>query len=220
MRRMTWLEMIRAGGPVMYPLGVCSLLVLAILIERAINLRAAKFLDPGIVERVSALVEEGRIDRAIDVCRKQPGLFSNIVLAGLEVADRGEAVAREAVEDAGRHETARLSRYLNALGTMAAIAPLLGLLGTVLGMIDVFRIIAQGGGGAAALSGGISEALITTAFGLIIAIPALVAYNVFQARVDGIVTDLERESLRVLRTLLLAGPGRVRSIETRAATGD
>jgi biopolymer transport protein ExbB len=217
---MTWIEMIRAGGPVMYPLGFCSLLVLAILIERAVNLRAAKFLDPGIVARVSALVEEGRVDRAIEVCRKQPGLFSTIVLAGLEVAERGEAVAREAIEDAGRHETARLSRYLGALGTMAAIAPLLGLLGTVLGMIDVFRIIAEGGGGAADLSGGISQALITTAFGLIIAIPALVAYNVFQARVDGIVTDLERESLRVLRSLFLGGPARVRSIETRAATGE
>jgi len=218
MRRMSWIDMLRAGGPVMLPLGVCSLLVLAIAIERAVNLRNSKVLDPGIVARVSALVEEGRVDRAVGVCRTQPGLFSNIVLAGLEVSERGETMARAAVEDAGRHETARLSRYLNALGTMAAIAPLLGLLGTVLGMIDVFRTIASGGGGASDLSGGISEALITTAFGLIIAIPALVAYNLFQAKVDGIVTDLERESLRVLRILFDGGPARVRSIDTRAAT--
>jgi biopolymer transport protein ExbB len=204
----------------MIPLGVCSLLVLAIVIERAVNLRASRVHDPALVARVHALVEEGRVDRAVEVCHDRPALFATIVLAGLEIHARGEAMARAAVEDAGRHETVRLSRYLNALGTMAAIAPLLGLLGTVLGMIDVFRIIATGGGGASDLSGGISEALITTAFGLIIAIPALVAYNLFQAKVDGIVTDLERESLRVLQSLFAAGPARVRSIDSRAATGE
>lgn len=200
--RMSIIEVFKAGGPVMYPLLLCSLLVVAIILERAINLRSSKVLSPTTVERVSGLVEGGRTDRAVEVCRENAGLFSSIMLAGLEIADRGETVAKEAVEDAGRHETARLTRYLTALGTVAAVAPLLGLFGTVTGMITVFSIIAQSGvGRAAELSGGISQALITTAFGLLVAIPALVGYNYFQAKVDSMVTDLERESLRVIRSV-------------------
>ena len=133
---------------------------------------------------------------------RQPGIYTNVVLAGLEHVPKGEAAAKEAVEDAGRHETSHLNRYLPALGTIAAISPLLGLLGTVTGMIEVFRTIATTGAGQAAeLANGISQALVTTATGLLIAIPSLVAYNVFQARTNRIVTDLERETLRVLRGL-------------------
>jgi len=201
---MSLIEVIKAGGWIMYPLLLSSLLVVAIVVERAINLRTSKVLSPTTVQRVSGLVEGGRLDRAVKVCKEHPGLFSSIVLAGLEIAGRGEGPAKEAVEDAGRHETARLSRYLTALGTIAAVAPLMGLFGTVTGMIDVFRTIAQSGvGHASELSGGISQALVTTAFGLLVAIPALVAYNYFQARVDLLVTDLERESLRVIRAVYL-----------------
>ncbi|HXV77516.1 MAG TPA: MotA/TolQ/ExbB proton channel family protein, partial [Candidatus Polarisedimenticolaceae bacterium] len=186
------MEIIRSGGPVMYPLLICSLLVVAIIVERAINLRASRVLTPTTVERIHGLVEGGRTDRAIEICRQSPGMFSSIMLPALELADRGEAAAKEAVEDAGRHETARLTRYLTALGTIAAVAPLLGLLGTVTGMIEVFRTIARSGvGQAAELSGGISQALVTTAFGLLIAIPALVGYNYFQSKVESMVTELE-----------------------------
>ena len=124
------------------------------------------------------------------------------MLAGLEIAHIGEAAAKEAVADAGRAETVRLKRYLATLGTVASVAPLMGLLGTVTGMISVFKTIAESGGGQAAeLSSGISQALITTATGLLIAIPALVAHNYFQETADGIITDLEQESIRVLRGL-------------------
>ena len=119
----------------MIPLLLSSLLVVAIIFERSINLRASKVLSPTTVERVSGLVEGGRVDKAVSVCKEHPGLFSSIVLAGLEIAGRGEATAKEAVEDAGRHETARLSRYLTALGTIAAVAPLMGVFGTVVGML-------------------------------------------------------------------------------------
>jgi biopolymer transport protein ExbB len=220
---MSLIEVIKAGGWVMYPLLLSSLLVVAIIFERSFNLRASRVLSPTTVERVSGLVEGGRVDRAVAVCKEHPGMFSNIVLAGLEIAGRGEASAKEAVEDAGRHETARLSRYLTALGTIAAVAPLMGLFGTVMGMINVFRTIAQSGvGHASELSGGISQALVTTAFGLLVAIPALVAYNYFQARVDSMVTDLERESLRVIRAVYLvsgtkSGGARV---EASATGGD
>jgi len=197
---MSVIEFFKSGGPVMWPLLVCSLVALAITIERAINLRRSKILDPTVVERVTALVEGGRADRAIDVCRESGGIYANIVLAGLEVAGKGESAAKEGVEDAGRHETTRLTRYLGALGTVVGISPLLGLLGTVTGMINVFKTIAQVGTGQAdQLSNGISQALITTAIGLLIAIPSLVAYNYFQGKAESIITDLERESLRVLR---------------------
>jgi biopolymer transport protein ExbB len=201
---MSLIEVIKAGGWIMYPLLLSSLLVVAIIVERLINLRASKVLSPTTVERISGLIEGGRTDRAVKVCREHPGLFSSIVLAGLEIAGRGEATAKEAVEDAGRHETARLSRNLTTLGTIAAVAPLMGLFGTVTGMINVFQTIAQSGvGHASELSGGISQALVTTAFGLLVAIPALVAFNYFQARVESMVTDLERESLRVIRAVYL-----------------
>ena len=126
----------------------------------------------------------------------------SIVTAGLQQAPKGEPFAREAVEDAGRHETTRLTRYLPTLGTVAAVSPLLGLLGTVTGMIAVFKTIANSGiGQAAELSNGISQALITTATGLLIAIPALVAYNYYTERAERIIQRLEGASLRVMRSL-------------------
>ncbi len=204
---MSLIEIFKAGGPIMWPLAICSLIALAIMVERAINLRASRILNPAIVERVTGLAEGGGVDRAVAACRQHPGIYTNIVLAGLEMASRGEGerTSKEAVEDAGRHETARLNRYLGTLGTVVGISPLLGLLGTVTGMIEVFNTISESGAGQAAqLSGGISQALITTATGLLIAIPSLVAYNFFHEKAEVLVTDLERESLRVLRGIFRA----------------
>ena len=199
---MSLIEIFNAGGPVMWPLLICSLIAVAISLERLFALRTSKVLAPRIVEQVTGLVEGGRADRAAEVCRQNPGIYTNIILAGLTLCHRGEAAAKEAVEDAGRHETTKLTRFLGALGTIVGISPLLGLLGTVTGMINVFKTIAESGGGQAAqLSTGISQALITTATGLLIAIPALVAYNFFQGQAERIITEIERESLRVLRGL-------------------
>ena len=201
---MSLIEIFKSGGPIMWPLAACSAAALAIIFERALNLRASKILNPAVVERITGLAEGGRLDRAVEACREQPGIYTNIVIAGLEIAERGESesASKEAVEDAGRHESVRLNRYLGTLGTIVGISPLLGLLGTVTGMIDVFDTIAQSGAGQAAqLSGGISQALVTTATGLLIAIPSLVASNHFHEKVQTIVTDLERASLRVLRVL-------------------
>lgn len=207
----------------MWPLALCSLVALAIVIERAVHLRSARILQPSIVERVSGLAEGGRLDKAVEACRQNPCLYTNIVLAGLTAAVRGEAesAAKEAVEDAGRHETVRLNRYLGMLGTIVGVSPLLGLLGTVTGMIEVFRTIAASGAGeAAALSGGISQALISTATGLLIAIPSLVAYNFYQEKADSLVTDLERESLRVLRGAYQGAAESVSHREVHAVRGE
>jgi biopolymer transport protein ExbB len=199
MLSMSFVEIFQAGGFLMYPLAVAYLLTAALIVERALNLRESRILNQSVIDRVTDLVETGRPERAIQACRDSPSIFTNIVVAGLEIAGRGELRAKEAIEDAGRHETVKLKRYLNALGTIAAVAPLIGLLGTVTGMILVFRTIADSGGGqAAALSTGIFQALITTATGLSVAIPALIAHNFFQEKVEGIITELERVSLRAL----------------------
>jgi biopolymer transport protein ExbB len=215
---MSLIEIFRAGGPVMWPLLGCSLVALAIVIERSFNLRTSRILDAAVVERITGLAEGGRLDRAVELCRQRPGVFSRIILAGLEAALDGadQATAKEAVEDAGRHESARLHRFLSALGTIVGISPLLGLLGTVFGMIHVFQTIARAGvGQAAQLSSGISEALITTAAGLLIAIPALVAHNVFHERAVGIVSDLERASLHVLRAFYPRGAAAIDRIPAK-----
>jgi len=199
---MSFVEIFQAGGFLMYPLAAAYLLTAALIVERALNLRESRILNQNLVDRVTDLVETGRPERAIQACRDSPSIFTNIVVAGLEMSNKGEMRAKEAIEDAGRHETVKLKRYLNALGTIAAVAPLVGLLGTVTGMILVFRTIAETGGGqAAALSTGIFQALITTATGLSVAIPALIAHNFFQEKVEGIVTELERVSLRALHGL-------------------
>lgn len=196
---MSLIEIFLAGGLLMYPLLGAYLLTAALIIERALNLRESRVLNQSIVDRVTDLVDTGRPERAILACRTHPCIFTNIVIAGLEISGKGEMRAKEAIEDAGRHETVKLKRYLNALGTIAAVAPLVGLLGTVTGMILVFRTIAETGGGqAVALSTGIFQALITTATGLSVAIPALIAHNFFQEKVERIVTELERVSLRAL----------------------
>ena len=192
----------------MWPLGFFSLLTLALIIERAINLRGSRILDPKVVERVTALAEGGQAERARAVCRENPGIFTNIVYAGLEIADQGEMLAKDAVEDAGRRETNRLGRYLGALGTIAAVAPLIGLLGTVTGMIEVFDTIARAGAGQAAeLSSGISQALITTASGLLVAIPALLAHSVYSGKVANLIADLEDAALRAVHGLYRASSG-------------
>jgi len=218
---MSLTQIFQAGGPIMWPLLLCSLAAVAIIIERLINLRVSRILQPTIVERVTGLAEGGRLDRAVAVCRENPGIYTNIVFAGLEIADRGESAAREAIEGAGRHETARLNRYLGTLGTIAGVAPLLGLLGTVTGMIDVFNTIARAGAGQAAeLSSGISQALITTATGLLVAIPSLVAHNFFREKAEAIVTDLERESMRVIRGVFRIGSRKPATGEAASGPAD
>ena len=199
---MTLVEIFEAGGYLMYPLAIASLMTIAIIIERLVNLRESRILNEQVVFKVSALVEANQLSKAIEFCRDNPNVYTKIVVAGLELADKGEMRAKEAIEDAGRHETAHLKRYLNGLGTVAAVAPLIGLLGTVIGMILVFRTIAESGGGqAAALSTGIFQALITTATGLLVAIPALIAHNYFQERADSMIQRLEHASLRLLQHL-------------------
>ena len=187
----------------MWPLMLCSVLAVAITVERLINLRPTKVLPTDEVEHLGSLIDGGLLEQAEDYCNRRPGPLTNIVAAALEARDEPPEGIRQVVVDQGRQEIPRLQKYLGVLGTVASVSPLLGLLGTVLGMINVFRVVsAQGIGQADSLAGGISEAMITTATGLTIAIPALVAYNAFSDTANGLVLEIERLALSFIKRIL------------------
>jgi biopolymer transport protein ExbB len=190
------------GGLIMYPLTLLSVLGLGVVIEKIINLRTPKVLQREIINCVESVKTAADIPMAVKICERHDTPFANIIQTGLEEAPSGLAVVRQAMEDTGRREIKRLSRYLVVLETVAAASPLLGLLGTVFGMIKVFSVISIAGvGQAGLLSGGIAEALITTAFGLSIGIPALIAFNFFDSQVDNFVIKIEAYAHQLLKNL-------------------
>jgi biopolymer transport protein ExbB len=190
------------AGPLIYPLALCSLLAAVITIERLFALRRGRVLPREIIE-VAEAVRPGRDAAvAIEVCRRNPGVLSDIVRVGLEQARQPWEVLRDAVLDTGRQETVALERHLVWLQTIAQAAPLLGLLGTVLGMIKVFAAISISGlGDPQALSEGISEAMLTTAVGLGIGIPTLIAYNLLAAKSESLITEIEAYASRLVARL-------------------
>jgi biopolymer transport protein ExbB len=197
------LEFIGQGGPVMWPLLICSIMAVAISVERLINLRAVKVLPEDEVDHLTSLIDGGLLEQAEDYCERRPGPLTNIVAAALEARGETPEGIRQVVEDQGRQEVPRLQKYLGILGTVASVSPLLGLLGTVLGMIEVFTVVStQGIGQADSLAGGISQAMITTATGLTIAIPALVAYNAFSDRANTMILEMERLALAFIKQIV------------------
>ncbi len=196
------MEFIMRGGVLMAPILFCSVLALGIVIERLFNLRAKRVIRDGEIEEVESMIREKRISEANMLCRRSPSAMSRILMVAILNHEKGRAEIKELIEDAGRQEIPTLERYLGILGTIAGITPLLGLLGTVAGMIRVFDVISKAGVGQPhALSGGISEALITTAAGLTVAIPALVFHSYFVSKADGLVLQMEKHSLRLLEIL-------------------
>lgn len=199
---MDFVAELQKGGIVMIPLLLGSVLALAIVIERAFQLRTKKVLTGEIVKAIERIESVEDIRVAERICEANPGPFAGIILVALRNRDLGSDELKEAILDQGRQEIRTLERGLVALETIAAAAPLLGLLGTVTGMIKVFNVISkQGIGQASYLSGGISEALITTVTGLVIGIPALVAYNLLTARAESLVLDIEKYSSGLLRNI-------------------
>lgn len=195
-------EFLSKAGILIYPLGLASLLASTVTIERLIALSRRRVLPREIREVVES-VQPGRdVSVAIEVCRRNPGVFSDVMRVGLELAGEPWEVMRDAVLDTGRQETAHLERHLVWLQTVAQAAPLLGLLGTVLGMIKVFSSISISGlGDPQALSEGISEAMITTAVGLAIGIPTLVAYNFLTSKSEALITEIEAYASRLVARL-------------------
>ena len=196
------LELLTAGGLLMIPIVLCSVVVVAICIERLYTLNAKKISPPHLLATVWQQLKADQLDTAKLKTLKQSSPLGRILAAGLSNAYHGREVMKESIQEAASHVVHELERYLNTLGTIAAVTPLLGLLGTVMGMIKVFsEIMTQGTGNASVLAGGISEALITTAAGLSVAIPALVMHRYFVGRIDGIVVELEQETIKLVDAL-------------------
>jgi biopolymer transport protein ExbB len=195
---------LQKGGIVMIPLLLGSILTLAIVIERAISLRPKKIIIPEIVTAVERIKCPDDIRVAESICETHPGTFANVMLPALRNKDLNREELKEFIIDQGRQEVRTLERGLVGLETIAGVAPLLGLMGTVVGMIKVFNVISQQGlGQANVLSQGISEALITTVTGLAIGIPALIAYNFFTSKAEGVVMDIEKYTASLLHRIRL-----------------
>lgn len=196
------------GGPIMVPLAALSVLGVAVTIEKIIALRNSRVIQSEVVACIESLRTPADIPMAIKLCERFTTPFANIVRVGLEESHEPLPIVRQVMEDTGRREVKRLERYLVVLETVAAASPLLGLLGTVLGMIDVFSVISIAGvGQAGLLSGGIAQALITTAFGLVIGIPALIAYNLLDSRVETLVIRIDTYAHALLKHLSLMEQG-------------
>ena len=195
-------EIIKAGGPVMWPIIALSITAAAILLERLWSLQDERVIPSELTNKVWKLVESGQLTDKHVAALTQNSALGQILAAGLANRHRSREHIKEAIEDTGRHVVHELERFLNMLGTIAAVSPLLGLLGTVIGIITAFNAITQQGvGDPKMLSGGIGQALIATAAGLIVAIPSLMGYRYLRGKVDGLVIGMEKEALKLVRAL-------------------
>ncbi len=196
------LELIKAGGWVMVPLLLLAIVATAIIIERFWSLRRKEVLPPGLGEEVREWARGRQLDPAhIDVLRRNSPL-GELLAAALDVRYRPRELIKERVEDVGRHVMHQLERFMNTLGSIASIGPLLGLLGTVIGMIEMFlKILTTGVGDVNQLAGGIGKALICTATGLVVAIPALMFHRYFRGVIAGYVVEMEKQAIALLDTI-------------------
>ncbi len=201
-------EVIFKGGILMWPIMACSVIALAITIERFFSLRRASIDTREFMDTMRQVLRQNRVQEAIEICDETDAPVARIMKAGILKYNRTKQDIREAIEDAGHLEIPRLERYLPALATCANIAPLLGLLGTVAGMIKAFAQIQNKKGqvNPSDLAEGISNALVTTATGLTVAIPTLVVYNYFVTRVDNMILEMEISSSELVE-LLTKGRG-------------
>jgi biopolymer transport protein ExbB len=196
------LELVMAGGWPMIPLLLLSALALAIIVERFWTLRRKSVLPPGLGEEVRAWAARGKLDPQHIQSLRATSPLGALLAAALDVRHRPRDQLRERVEDVGRHLVHRMERFLNTLGTVAAIGPLLGLFGTVVGMIQMFMgILDHGVGDVSLLAGGIGKALISTAAGLIVAIPALMFHRYFRGRIGEYLVEMEHEATLLLDVL-------------------
>ena len=199
---MSVLDLLKPGGIIMFPLLLCSVLALAIIIERFWTLRLSRLAPKSMVQDLWASIRKKELNARKIKELKEAAPLGRILAAGLVNAKHGREIMKESIQEEATQVVHEMERFLTALGTVAVITPLLGLLGTVIGMIKVFaQLQLEGAGNAAALAGGISEALITTAAGMTVAIPALIFHRYFLRRVDEIVVGMEQESLRLVEVL-------------------
>lgn len=196
------LEIIQSGGWMMVPIIISSILALAITVERFWTLRAEQIAPKDLLAKVWGWMKNNQLDSSRIKELRASSPLGRVLAAGLMNSRHGRTIMKESIEEVASHEIHEMERYLSALGTIAAVAPLMGLLGTVIGMIKVFsEIVIAGTGQANLLAGGISEALITTAAGMVVAIPALIAHRMLQRRVDEVVVFMEQEAIKLVDVL-------------------
>jgi biopolymer transport protein ExbB len=196
------IEFFIKGGIFMYPILLCSITALAIFIERMWNLRRGQVIPKKFVEEVDDLIRKGEIPEAVMRCRNNRSSISRISAVALKNIGKRREIIKEYLEEVGRQETAALERFVEGLGTIAGISTLLGLLGTISGMIKIFSVIStQAAVNPASLAGGISEALITTFAGLTVAIPTVVMHRYLQSRADSLILEMEGWSIQLVDLL-------------------
>ena len=202
-------ELVRAGGPFMWPIILCSIIAVAIVLERLWSLQPGRVMPADLPRRAWRLIDTGQINDKLISALENNSPMGRLLAIGVQHHQRSRDVLRERMEDAGRHVVHDLERYLNTLGTIAGIAPLLGLLGTVTGIIKSFNAISVGGlGDPRLLSVGISEALIATAAGLMVAIPSLIAFRYLRGRAEHLVMLMEKDASRFIDELEARGADR------------
>lgn len=199
---MSIVDLIDKGGVLIYPLAVLAIWGIAIIVIKSATLRRDRIIVPDAVEQLEALVVNGNIPEATAYCKKHSAPMTRILLAAIINYEKDEAELKESVEEAGRQELPQIQSHLTTLSTIASVSPLLGLFGTVLGMISVFSVLSQQANiEANMLAGGISEALVTTACGMAIAMPTLAFYNHFTSRVQNLIIEIEKISLHMVAVL-------------------
>ena len=195
------IDLIIKGGIVIYPIILCSVIALAVFIERLWILRKKAVIPDGLVNDVEKKLKNKNIAGAMEVCEKSDSSIAKIFMAGLKNSGKGMWLVKEAIEERGGRESIILEKRVGMLSTIANLSPLLGLLGTVSGMIKTFKVMAQGGGNPSLLAGGIAEALITTAAGLCVAIPVLVGYRILKDKAESLIFEMEESSIKIIEIM-------------------
>jgi biopolymer transport protein ExbB len=199
-------DIIQKGGAIMYPIILCSIIAFAVILERLYYLRKVKIDTLAFMNKIEGALKYNKVAEAVKICEDTPGPIARIIKAGILKYDRPRQEIREAIEDAGHQEVPKLEERIKILAAIAHISPLFGLLGTVTGMIKAFQVIqlkaaALNPVSAGDLAGGIWEALLTTAAGLIVAIPAMAAYHYLTARVQDFTLEMERSATELISIL-------------------
>lgn len=195
-------EIIKAGGWVMWPLILCSIASTAIILERFWSLQTRRICPRHLVAQIWHWAKSNQLDATRLAAVRDSSLLGRILAAGLANLHHSREVMKESIEETGRHVVHEMERYLNTLGTIASISPLLGLLGTVIGTIQVFNAITSHGvGNPTEMAGGIATALVTTAAGIIVAIPSLIFSRHFRRKVDELVVSMEQEAIKMVEVL-------------------
>lgn len=209
-------DFIVKGGPMMIPIGLCSLLALTVIVERLVTLRRSKVIPPDFLSGLEPVMENNGdgYQHALEYCRRDASPIANVFAAGIRSLGASVEVVEKHIEQAGEREVFKLRRYLRTLAVIASIAPLLGLLGTIFGMIDAFQTVAASGealGRTESLAKGIYQAMITTAAGLVVAIPVLIGYHWLSSRIDRLLGEMDQMTVELVENHALARTAAARS---------